>query len=162
MVLKRDEPVSDINSKYASHRKQYTEFHIVDPMTKQLGLATKELLANTGCTGRIAIVLRAWDDYEYTERRLAWLRALISEVSLQRAGRYQVFFLVNVKNSDVHLEDDAAYEQAMLEFVPEEFHDMAIPFNERTLKAWYPLVQEHGFVNLSNSLLKSILADSSR
>ncbi|KAI1774437.1 hypothetical protein F4818DRAFT_419932 [Hypoxylon cercidicola] len=32
----------------------------------------------------------------------------------------------------------------MLEFVPEELQDMAILFNERTLKAWYPLVQEHG------------------
>ncbi|XXH06032.1 hypothetical protein Hte_012477 [Hypoxylon texense] len=104
--------------------------------------------ANTslkGNKGRVAIVLRAWDNYEYTERRLSWLRALVAEVSLQHRGKYQVFFLVNVKDPDVRLEeDDAAYEQALLEFIPEEFRDMAILFNERTLKAWYPLVPEHG------------------
>ncbi|OTB08549.1 hypothetical protein M426DRAFT_7862 [Hypoxylon sp. CI-4A] len=94
---------------------------------------------------RVAIVLRAWDNYEYTEKRLAWLRALIAEVSLQRAGRYQVFFLVNVKDPNIHLEeDDTAYEQALVDFVPDEFRDMAVLFNERTLKAWYPLVEEHG------------------
>ncbi|KAI0842994.1 hypothetical protein F5Y06DRAFT_78513 [Hypoxylon sp. FL0890] len=98
-----------------------------------------------GNKGRVAVVLRTWDNYEYTEKRLAWLRALIAEVSLQRAGNYQVFFLVNVKDPDIHLEeDDAAYEQALIKFVPEEFRDMAVLFNERTLKAWYPLVEEHG------------------
>ncbi|KAI1142676.1 hypothetical protein F5Y05DRAFT_365692 [Hypoxylon sp. FL0543] len=98
-----------------------------------------------GGGGRVAVVLRTWDNYEYTEKRLAWLRALIAEVSLQRSGSYQVFFLVNVKDTDIQLEeDDAAYEQALIKFVPEEFRDMALLFNERTLKAWYPLVQEHG------------------
>lgn len=97
-----------------------------------------------GNKGSVAIVLRAWDNYEYTERSLSWLRTLIAEVSLQHRGRYQVFFLVNVKDPDIRLEeDDVAYEQAMLESVPEEFRDMAILFNERTLKAWYPLVKEH-------------------
>lgn len=92
-------------------------------------------------------MLRTWDNYEYTEKRLAWLRALIAEASLQRAGAYQVFLLVNVKNPEIRLEEDvAAYEQALREFVPEEFRDMAILFNERTLEAWYPLVQEHGLV----------------
>ncbi|KAI6081494.1 hypothetical protein F4821DRAFT_274887 [Hypoxylon rubiginosum] len=94
---------------------------------------------------RTAIVLRTWDDYEYTEKRLTWLRTLITEASLQRPGKYQVFFLVNVKDPNIQLEeDDAAYDQALRQFVPEEFRDMALLFNERTLKAWYPLVQEHG------------------
>ncbi|CAJ2504057.1 Uu.00g114510.m01.CDS01 [Anthostomella pinea] len=96
-------------------------------------------------TGRTAVVLRSWDTYEYTDNRLAWLRALIAEVSLQRVGRYQIFLLVHVKNPDINLEeDDAAYEQAMRDYVPEEFREMAFLFNERTLKAWYPLVEEHG------------------
>ncbi|KAI2604596.1 hypothetical protein GGR54DRAFT_652995 [Hypoxylon sp. NC1633] len=96
-------------------------------------------------TGRTAVVLRTWDNYEYTEKRLTWLRALITEVALQRNGAYQVFFLVNVKDTDVRLEeDDAAYEQFLIKCVPEEFRDMAVLFNERTLKAWYPKVTEHG------------------
>ncbi|KAH9907154.1 hypothetical protein F4778DRAFT_720883 [Xylariomycetidae sp. FL2044] len=104
---------------------------------------TTDMFANK--TGKIAIVLRTWDNYEYTAVRLTWLRTLIAEASLQRSGGYRVFLLVNVKDPEVRLEeDDEAYEAAMVEFVPEEFRDMALLFNERTLKSWFPLVEEHG------------------
>ncbi|KAJ8131958.1 hypothetical protein O1611_g1665 [Lasiodiplodia mahajangana] len=93
---------------------------------------------------RSAIVLRTWDDYEYTDTRLAWLRALIAEVSLQRHDGYQVFFLVNIKDPELNLEDNSVYDTALQKFVPEEFRDMALLFNEGTLNAWYPLIQEHG------------------
>ncbi|KAI3331146.1 hypothetical protein F4824DRAFT_504384 [Ustulina deusta] len=93
----------------------------------------------------VAIVLRTWDNYEYTENRLAWLRALIAEASLQRNDKYRVFFLVNIKDPNVRLEeDDVAYNEMMRKWVPSEFRDTAFLFNERTLKAWYPAVQEHG------------------
>ncbi|KAI1337982.1 hypothetical protein F5Y15DRAFT_388500 [Xylariaceae sp. FL0016] len=106
----------------------------------------KELASITDrLSGREAVVLRAWDNYEYTEKRLAWLRSLISEVSLHQEGRYQVFLLVNVKDPNVRLEEDGdAYEQALRDYVPREFRDMAVLYNERTLKAWYPQVREHG------------------
>ncbi|TGJ82209.1 hypothetical protein E0Z10_g6553 [Xylaria hypoxylon] len=95
--------------------------------------------------GKVAIVLRTWDDYEYTENRLAWLRALIAEASLERKDKYRVFFLVNIKNADVRLEeDDLVYDKMMHEHVPSEFRDMALLFNQRTLREWYPAIQEHG------------------
>ncbi|KAI0425489.1 hypothetical protein F5Y09DRAFT_334912 [Xylaria sp. FL1042] len=92
-----------------------------------------------------AIVLRTWDEYEYTEDRLAWLRALISEASYQRKYSYRVFFLVNIEYPKVHLEkgtDDC--ERLLRKCVPEEFRDIAFLFNERTLKTWYPLGGEYG------------------
>ncbi|KAI0539492.1 hypothetical protein GGR58DRAFT_234815 [Xylaria digitata] len=95
--------------------------------------------------GKVAVVLRTWDNYEYTDNRLAWLRALIAEASLQRKANYRVFFLVNIKNSNVGLEeDDAVYDEMMRKYVPSEFRDTALLFNERTLRAWYPAVREHG------------------
>ncbi|KAI1295782.1 hypothetical protein F5Y03DRAFT_300566 [Xylaria venustula] len=95
-----------------------------------------------------AIVLRTWDDYQYTENRLAWLRALIAEASLQRTHRYRVFLLVNIKDPDVHLEENADdYERLLQKCVPKEFRHMAFLFNERTLKAWYPLIGEYGAQN---------------
>ncbi len=98
-----------------------------------------------GSSGRVAIVLRTWDNYAYTETRRAWLRTLISEASIQ--GGYHVFFLVNVKDPSINLEeDDFAYKKWLAEYVPEEFRDMAFLYNENTLKTWYPLVEEHGFV----------------
>ncbi|KAI0478300.1 hypothetical protein F4859DRAFT_521137 [Xylaria cf. heliscus] len=95
--------------------------------------------------GRVAIVLRTWDNYEYTENRLAWLRTLIAEASLQREGNYRVFFLVNIKDPNVRLEEDGVvYDELMRKCIPSEFRDMAFLFNERTLKAWYPKIPEHG------------------
>lgn len=96
---------------------------------------------------KTAIVLRTWDNYEYTENRSAWLRALIAETSLQRDDKYRVFFLVNIKDANLRLEEDASvYDEMMRKCVPSEFRDMALLFNERTLKAWYPDVPEHGLV----------------
>ncbi|KAI1300928.1 hypothetical protein F5Y03DRAFT_408111 [Xylaria venustula] len=93
----------------------------------------------------VAIVLRTWDDYEYSENRLAWLRALIAEASLQRKANYRVFFLVDVKDPEARLEeDDIGYDQMMRKCVPSEFRDIAFLFNENTLKTWYPAIQEHG------------------
>ncbi|KAI0964808.1 hypothetical protein F4678DRAFT_486133 [Xylaria arbuscula] len=93
----------------------------------------------------VAIVLRTWDDYEYTENRLAWLRTLIAEASLQRKVNYKVFFQVDIKDPEARLEeDDIGYDEMMRKCVPSEFHDIAFLFNERTLKTWYPAIQEHG------------------
>lgn len=79
---------------------------------------------------------------------MAWLRALIAEASLERKNNYRVFFLVNIKNPEVRLEEDGfAYDEMMRKCVPSEFRDIAFLFNERTLQSWYPDVPEHGFVN---------------
>ncbi|KAH8156184.1 hypothetical protein CIB48_g12062 [Xylaria polymorpha] len=99
----------------------------------------------TSGEGKVAVVLRTWDSYEYTDNRLAWLRALIAESSLQRDDSYRVFFLVHIKDPDVRLEEDGfIYDEMMRKHVPSEFRDMAFLFNERTLRAWYPKVPEHG------------------
>lgn len=98
--------------------------------------------------GRTAVVLRTWDNYEYTDGRRAWLRALITETALHSAGHYEVFLLVNVKDNTIELEENqVAYKQALQAYVPEEFRDMAVLWNERTVEKWYPEVEEHGAQN---------------
>lgn len=90
-------------------------------------------------------MLRTWDDYKYTDARRAWLRAFITETALHSDGEYEVFFLVNVKDDEVRLSDDPdAYAQALREYVPEEFRDMALLYNRPVLETWYPRVEEHG------------------
>lgn len=94
--------------------------------------------------GRTAVVLRTWDNYEYNDARRAWLRALITETALHSGGHYEVFLMVNVKDNTTELEEDqAAYRQALEEYVPEEFRDMAVLWNERTVEKWYPKVEEY-------------------
>lgn len=96
-------------------------------------------------TTRSAIVMRTWSGYNYTEDRLSWLRALIAETALHSHGEYEVFFLVDIKDRDVMLEEDeSAYKSLLEHVIPREFQDLALLYNERTLKKWYPKVEEHG------------------
>lgn len=95
-------------------------------------------------TGRMAIVLRAWDGYEYDQNQKAWLRAVITEAALDTGGRFQVFILVHVKDQDLDLSNDRVYKKALEESVPGEFRDLAILFNEGLLRELYSKVSDHG------------------
>ncbi|KAI1373416.1 hypothetical protein F4677DRAFT_462364 [Hypoxylon crocopeplum] len=104
-----------------------------------------ETKVTTDAKGRTAVVLRTWDDYNYTDTRLAWLRALITEISLHSGGAYEVFLLVNVKDDSISLgQNSNIYEQKLRDCVPREFRDMALLYNQKVLEAWYPKVKEHG------------------
>lgn len=95
-------------------------------------------------TGRTAVVLRVWDTYEYPDNQLAWLRAMITELSLDTGGRFQVFILVNVKDNSADLFDDQIYAQFLRQSVPEEFRDTALLYNEAILREWFSKVGEYG------------------
>lgn len=73
---------------------------------------------------------------------------MITETALHSAGHYEVFLLVNVKDNTIELEENqVAYKQALQAYVPKEFRDMAVLWNERTVEKWYPKVEEHGAQN---------------
>lgn len=95
-------------------------------------------------TGRTAIVLRVWDAYEYSDNQLAWLRAMITELSLDTRGRFQVFILVNVKDNSIDLFEEDKYQEVWERSVPPEFQDTALLYNEAILREWYPKVGEYG------------------
>ncbi|KAB8360862.1 hypothetical protein FH972_024596 [Carpinus fangiana] len=92
---------------------------------------------------RTAILIRTWDKYEYRDNDMQAVRSLIAEASLLSGGEYHVFLFVNVKNMDRAIfTDDAAYEKAMNDFVPEEFRSIAVLWNEQVCQEWYPKVGE--------------------
>jgi len=95
-------------------------------------------------TGRIAVVLRTWDEYAYSNNQLAWMRAMITELSLDTGGRYQVFLLVNVKDETLDLNDEEVYMKTLERSVPRELRDAALLYNEPLLREWFPKVGEHG------------------
>ncbi|PIA98075.1 hypothetical protein CB0940_05333 [Cercospora beticola] len=105
----------------------------------------EDMIQDERRTGRTAVVLRTWDTYEYGPNHKAWLRALVTELALDTAGKFQVFLLVDVKNPAAEnlLSNEALYAQILHRSVPEEFHDMAILFNDRLLQEWYPKVSNH-------------------
>ena len=91
---------------------------------------------------RTAILVRTWTGYNYTDNDSHALRALITETSLLSGGEYQVFLLVDIKDEG-HEGNISIPEvrQGMLDYyVPDEFHDITILFNERMMTDWYPRI----------------------
>ncbi|KAJ5087982.1 hypothetical protein N7456_011598 [Penicillium angulare] len=97
---------------------------------------------------RSAVVVRIWHDMEWTENQKQHVRSLIMELSLHSGGEYEVFLLCHVRDSTISLTDQN--EESILHlkvlFVPPEFVDMTILFNDHILQSWYPMVEDHSTV----------------
>lgn len=80
---------------------------------------------------RSAVLIRTWDSYDYEENDLQAIRSLVSELSLQSRGQYEVFLFVHVKDSSLPIwTDRQIYDDVLRQSVPEEFRDMAVLWNE--------------------------------
>ncbi|KAH8731961.1 hypothetical protein GQ44DRAFT_735653 [Phaeosphaeriaceae sp. PMI808] len=92
---------------------------------------------------RTAVLIRAWTGYHYEENDITAIRAMISELSLQSGGEYQVFLYVHVKDRSLPIFDDkATYDRVLRENVPEELRDIAILWSESIFPEWYPKVMD--------------------
>ncbi|KAL2258550.1 hypothetical protein VTK26DRAFT_8107 [Humicola hyalothermophila] len=99
-------------------------------------------------TRRTAIVVRTWRGYKYLPEDLHYLRSLVAETSLRSGGEYQVILLVDMKDYEGYensiFSSEEAYQRGLQDAgVPPEFQSMAILWDERLLKSWYPLIEEH-------------------
>lgn len=95
---------------------------------------------------RKAFVLRAHDQIRYTPESLQHIRAMISELSLQTGGEYSVYLLVEIKQSSRHIfHDTSAYEQALIDYIPSEFRNITVLWNQAWLEAWYPKINPAGY-----------------
>lgn len=95
-----------------------------------------------------AVLIRTFTEKtleSYTTDDIHRIRTMIMQLSLQSGGEYQVFFLLHVKTevrgSAPNLMD---WKKMYLHrYIPQEFRDMVIVFDEETLRALYPLVNEY-------------------
>jgi hypothetical protein len=93
---------------------------------------------------RSAVVIRTWHDMEYTPNDLQHVRAMIMELSLHSGAEYEVFLLVHVRDDSVPIfSDEEAVQKLKDEYLPVEFHDMAVFFNYKLLEGWYPKIDTH-------------------
>ena len=107
-------------------------------------LGSEPLQARPLSRGRTAIVLRGWDTYQYTPADLYHIRSLIMEAGLSSGGEYVVFLLVDVKDDERRIFQDARnYQKALDDFVPEQLRSIAVLFDRELLRSWYPNVDEH-------------------
>jgi hypothetical protein len=65
------------------------------------------------------------------------------ELSLHSGGEYQVFLFIEVKDGDFEASSDESAQRMLHKYVPREFHDITVLFNDETLRAWYPEIPEH-------------------
>ncbi|CAF9919556.1 MAG: hypothetical protein ALECFALPRED_001216 [Alectoria fallacina] len=96
---------------------------------------------------RTAVLLRAWQGMEYTSELLQSVRSMISELSLHTGGEYSIYLMVEIKDKDrpiLNSPGSGAYQKALDDIVPREFHNMTILFNQDLLEAWYPTIDQIG------------------
>ncbi|KAF2673482.1 hypothetical protein BT63DRAFT_368044 [Microthyrium microscopicum] len=88
---------------------------------------------------RTAILLRTWEGYEYSDNDIMVIRSMVTELSLQSGGEFQVFLLVNIKDRSQPIFTDArAYRKTLRKVVPRELQDIAILWSEEICERLYP------------------------
>jgi hypothetical protein len=90
---------------------------------------------------RTAIIVRTHSDQNWTENDKQNIRALITELSLGSGGEYQVYLSVQVKDETLPIWTDTnTYNEAVQNFVPNEFWNMTVLWNDAKMKEMYPLI----------------------
>ncbi|KAL3440888.1 hypothetical protein BJX65DRAFT_289615 [Aspergillus insuetus] len=95
---------------------------------------------------RTAVILRAWHDMEWTDNMRQHVRSLIMELSLHSGAEYKVFLLTHLKDNEIPLygpDGDDNAQRLKEKYIPREFWDITVFFNEETLESSYPKVEEH-------------------
>ncbi|KAJ6002312.1 hypothetical protein N7522_007539 [Penicillium canescens] len=93
---------------------------------------------------RSAVVLRASETMRWTPSHFHYLRSLIMELSLHTGSEYQVFFMIDVHDESIDLENDEEAVRGLKQrVVPSEFRNMTVLFSEHLLEQWYPKMGEH-------------------
>lgn len=98
-----------------------------------------EVQATENLLPRTAIVIRCWDEYDWRQEDVLYLRSIISELSLASGGRYDVHLLVQVKNDAMHpiWADDEVYAQRIKDTVPEELRSIVTLWTETQMLSLY-------------------------
>ncbi|MBE7179642.1 MAG: DUF3405 domain-containing protein, partial [Terriglobus roseus] len=111
---------------------------------------TNETLRADGQLPRTAVLIRTWHDYEYDAEDLFYLRALVSELSLNSGGEHEVHFLVHVKDNDLPIwADEATYNSVLNASLPQEFAGMGTLWSERQMSLIYGGLAETMYADLS-------------
>jgi hypothetical protein len=106
---------------------------------QQVDPETNKLQTELGKKGRTAIVVRAYTGFKWTESVILNFRAMVSELSLQTGGEYQLHFLLHVRNTENLIWTDDVMVQRLLDAnMPPEFHGLVTLWSEPQMKLFYP------------------------
>lgn len=84
---------------------------------------------------------------EWTDNLKQSVRSLVMELSLHSGAEYEVFILCHVKDASIPIntDDTEAMRNLKSRFVPREFQEITVLFNDKMLESWYPDVNEHRY-----------------
>jgi hypothetical protein len=88
---------------------------------------------------RIAVVIRTYVGFQWTQHAILNFRAMINELSLRSGGEYTVHFLLHVHDNDAPIWADAETAQQVLDDnVPLEFQGLCTLWSEAQMRLLYP------------------------
>jgi hypothetical protein len=94
---------------------------------------------------RSAVLIRTWHDMPWTSSDIQYLRSIIVELALHSGAEYQVFLLCHVRDGELSLDSEEDIDAIKDKYIPREFWNMVVFFNDKMLKAWYPKIEEHKY-----------------
>lgn len=98
-----------------------------------------ELKPELGKKGRIAVVIRTYTGFKWTDHAILNFRALINELSLKSGGEYQVHFLMHVRDEDIPIwADDETVQKVLDANMPKEFHGLVTLWSVPQMRLFYP------------------------
>lgn len=135
-------------------RRGFTEARVARDKNSSLPTVRSE----TPPESRTAVLLRSYTGKRYSENEKQVIRSLISEMSLRTGGEYQVYLLVQVKDSleDLALWDEETYKYVLQTQVPKEFHDIAILWGSYEVQGIYPLLDPLDAATVHNAQWLSV------
>lgn len=133
-----------------SHASQDYTLHALPQKPPESADAFQEKPRSSNPSGqqpksRSAVILRAWHDMDWSENTKQHVRSLIMELSLHSGGEYEVFILSHIRDKSISLShaDDEYILKLKDRFIPREFHNITVLFNDQILESWYPNIEEH-------------------
>ncbi|KAF4121062.1 Protein of unknown function (DUF3405) [Geosmithia morbida] len=118
---------------------------------------TGEMEKAAGKKARIAVVVRCYTDFAWTEHVILNFRAMINELALRSGGEYAVHMLVQVRDADVPFWSDPETVQRILDSnVPPEFHGLVSLWSEPQMRLYYPGKFDSAYSNPSGRDLHGV------
>jgi len=123
-----------------------SERSVDEPSSQPISTQT---ISKTSPLQRHVVLIRTWNEYEYDEEDILYLRSMIAELGLASGGEYTVHFLVHVKDHGLPIwADEEAYQKVLDESLPAEFGGMGSLWSESQMSMMYGGLSESNYRNL--------------
>ncbi|PHH79346.1 hypothetical protein CDD83_3873 [Cordyceps sp. RAO-2017] len=118
---------------FAANRHRFVE---PDRITQELPTSLEK---RAGKKSRMAVVVRCYQGFKWTELAILNFRAMVTELSLKAGGEYTVHLLLHVHDTDEPIwADDVTVQRILDANVPAEFHNLVTLWSEPQMRLFYP------------------------